>query len=74
MITFKKPMDIAVDRLNAGAPDYISAARRDPDGTAIRLALGAQGQVNTIPAGEWLYVDLLPDSWTGRHARVCRRR
>ena len=36
VITFKKPVDVAVDRLNAGAPDYISAARRDPDGTAIR--------------------------------------
>ena len=65
VITFKKPMDVAVDRLNAGAPDYITAARRDPDGTAIRLALAQKIRVNTIPAGEWLYVDLLPKSWTG---------
>jgi tetratricopeptide (TPR) repeat protein len=65
VITFKKPMDISVDWLNAGAPDYISAARRDPDGTAIRLALARKVKVNTIPAGEWLYVDLLPDTWQG---------
>ncbi len=65
VITFKKPIDIGVDRLNAGAPDYISAARRDPDGTAIRLALARSVKVNTIPAGEWLYVDLLPDTWKG---------
>ena len=65
VITFKKPIEIGVDRLNAGAPDYISAARRDPDGTAIRLALARSVKVNTIPAGEWLYVDLLPDTWKG---------
>src|SRR6202034_789094 len=40
VITFKKPIDIAaVDRLSGRAPAYISAARRDPDGTAVRLAL-----------------------------------
>jgi len=65
VISFKKPMDIAVDRINAGAPDYISAARRDPDGTGIRLALARKVKVNTIPAGEWLYVDLLPETWKG---------
>ena len=65
VIAFKKPMDIPVDRINAGAPDYISAARRDPDGTAIRLALARKVKVDTIPAGEWLYVDLLPENWTG---------
>ena len=45
--------------------DYISAARRDPDGTAIRLALARKLKVNTIPAGEWLFVDLLPENWKG---------
>jgi tetratricopeptide (TPR) repeat protein len=65
VIAFAKTMDIAVDRINAGAPDYISAARRDPDGTAIRLALARKVKINTIPAGQWLYVDLLPENWAG---------
>ncbi|MEP7031779.1 MAG: hypothetical protein ABI830_12660, partial [Pseudolabrys sp.] len=39
VITFKKPVDVSVGLMNANAPDYISAARRDPDGTAIRIAL-----------------------------------
>ena len=65
VISFKKPVAIAVDRLNASAPDYISAARRDPDGTAIRLALARKVKVNTIPAAERLFVDLLPETWTG---------
>ncbi len=65
VIRFKKPVDVAVDNLNAAARDYISAARRDPDGTAIRMALARKVKINTIPAGEWLYVDLLPENWTG---------
>jgi tetratricopeptide (TPR) repeat protein len=65
IITFKQPVDIDVDRMAAQAPDYISAARRDPDGKAIRLALARQVKVNTLTAGEWLFVDLLPDTWTG---------
>jgi hypothetical protein len=65
VISFKKPVDVAVDRINGTAPDYISAARRDPDRTAIRLALTRKLKINTIPAGEWLFVDLLPDNWKG---------
>ena len=65
VISFKKPVDVAVDRINAAAPDYVSAARRDPDRTAIRLALARKVKINTIPAGEWLFVDLLPDDWKG---------
>ena len=56
---------IAVERLNVNAPEYISAARRDPDGSAIRLALTHKIKVNTITAAERLYVDLLPETWKG---------
>jgi tetratricopeptide (TPR) repeat protein len=65
VIEFKRPVAVSVDRLNAGAPEYISAARRDPDGMAIRIALARKLKVNTIPAAERLYIDLLPDNWTG---------
>jgi hypothetical protein len=65
VLSFKKPIDVAVGRINALAPDYISAARRDPDGSAIRVALARKVKVNLIPAGERLYVDLLPDTWKG---------
>src|ERR1700686_2007158 len=30
VIAFKKPVAIPVDRINGSAPEYISAARRDP--------------------------------------------
>jgi hypothetical protein len=54
-----------VERLNVNAPEFISAARRDPDGSAIRLALLRKVKVNTIAAAERLYVDLLPEAWKG---------
>lgn len=65
VIEFKQPVAVAVDRINVGARDYISAARRDPDGMAIRIALARKLIVNSIPAAERLYVDLLPEPWNG---------
>ena len=65
VISFQKPVKVAVDRLRAGAPGYISAARIDPDGGAIRIALARKLTINTTPAAERLYVDLLPEKWSG---------
>ena len=65
VISFNKPVALAVERLNVNAPDYISAARRDPDGSAIRIALTRKVKLNTIAAAERLYVDLLPENWKG---------
>ena len=63
IISFKKPVEIAVDRLNASAPDYISAARRVTDGTAIRTALARKVKVNTKKADEHFLVNLMPEAW-----------
>jgi hypothetical protein len=65
VIKFAKPVNVSIDRLSGQAADYISAARRDPDGTTIRLALKRQFKINTTPAGDMLFIDLLPDNWTG---------
>jgi tetratricopeptide (TPR) repeat protein len=65
IISFNKPVALAVERLNVNAPEYISAARRDPDGSAIRLALLRKVKLNTIAAAERLYVDLMPEAWKG---------
>ena len=46
-------------------PYYVGAARRDPDGSAIRLSLQRRVTVNTMTAGERIFVDFLPDGWTG---------
>jgi hypothetical protein len=65
VIRFERPVDVSVDKVADAVPDYIGSARRDPDGSAIRLSLTRRVTVNTMTAGERLFVDLLPDSWTG---------
>ena len=65
VIRFKRPVDVSVDKLADAVPDYVGSARRDPDGMAIRLSLARRATVNTMTAGERIFVDFLPDSWTG---------
>ncbi|RXH31708.1 hypothetical protein XH99_10745 [Bradyrhizobium nanningense] len=65
IIRFDRPVDVPVDRVPEGAPDYINSARRDPDGNAIRLSLARRVTVNTMNAGERTFIDLLPEGWKG---------
>ena len=61
IITFKQAIAVKLDRLTTQLPDYIGAARRDPDGKAIRIALAQKATVNSIHAAEQLFVDILPE-------------
>jgi tetratricopeptide (TPR) repeat protein len=65
VIRFKRPVDINVDKLSDAVPSYVGSARRDPDGSAIRLSLARRVSVNAMTAGERIFVDLLPDGWNG---------
>ncbi len=65
IISFATPLDVSVDRLATQAPGYVGAARRDPDGKAVRLALARKVTVNAMPAGDKFFIDLLPDTWQG---------
>src|SRR5262249_1352577 len=65
VISFSEPIDVSVDHINLGATEYIGAARRDPDGRAIRLALARKVTVNLTSAAEQVFIDLMPESWTG---------
>ncbi|MGJ4934186.1 tetratricopeptide repeat protein [Bradyrhizobium oligotrophicum] len=65
LIRFDRPATVPIDRWVDAAPDYISSARGDPDGSALRLSLSRKVRVNTMTAGERVFIDLLPDSWTG---------
>ncbi len=65
VVQFQKPVSVAVDRLGPAASEYIGAARRDPDGRALRFALTQKVKVSTMVAGDRLFVDLLPESWQG---------
>lgn len=66
VIRFKRPVDIPVERLSDAVPDYVASARRDPDGSAIRLSLARRVTINTMTAGERVFVDFLPDGWSGQ--------
>jgi tetratricopeptide (TPR) repeat protein len=66
VIRFKHPVDIPIDKWTEAAPDYVNAVRRDPDGSAIRLSLARRVTINTMTAGERVFVDLLPDTWAGQ--------
>lgn len=65
IVRFNKPVDVPVDALADAVPAYVSSVRRDPDGTAVRMALTQKVKVNLMTAGERVYIDLLPEKWTG---------
>src|SRR5882762_9489249 len=66
VIKFRRPIDIPIDRVFEAAPDYVTSARRDPDGSAIRLSLARKVTINTMTAGERVFIDMLPDNWKGQ--------
>ncbi len=66
VIRFKRAVNIPIGKLSDAVPDYINSARADPDGAAIRLSLARKVTVNTMTAGERLFVDFLPDGWSGQ--------
>ncbi len=65
VVTFARPVDIGIESITTGLPGYVGVARRDPDGKGLRIALARRVTVNSMAAGERLFIDLLPDTWTG---------
>jgi hypothetical protein len=65
VIHFSVPVELSTDRLNAAAAGYVSAARRDPDGKGLRVALARKFTLHSMQADDRLFVDLLPDTWNG---------
>jgi tetratricopeptide (TPR) repeat protein len=65
VVRFERPVDVPVEKLLDPVPDYVSMVRRDPDGTAIRFSLARKVTLNTMTAGERVFVDFLPDTWAG---------
>ena len=65
IVQFKRPVDVGIEKLTHSASNIIGAARRDPDGRGFRLALSRKAVVNSMAAGERLYIDLLPETWKG---------
>lgn len=65
VIGFDTPARIRQERLAGEMAPYVSAVRRDPDDTGLRLALVGPVRPNVLEAGERVFIDLLPPNWTG---------
>lgn len=65
VLEFTEPVALDIEKAVMSLGAYASAARRDPDGKAVRMALRAGVKVNTIDAGEKLFIDFLPPTWRG---------
>lgn len=65
VVSFRRPVDVDIEKLQTSLPNIVGAARRDPDGRGFRFSLTRKATINSMAAGERLYIDLLPETWTG---------
>src|ERR1700730_17599850 len=65
VISFNVPVEVLTDRLTPAAAGYVRAARRDPGGKGLCIALARKVTLHSMQANDRLFVDLLPDSWKG---------
>ncbi|HEY5306526.1 MAG TPA: hypothetical protein VIJ52_07660 [Pseudolabrys sp.] len=61
VLEFNHPVELQVGQLSESAPDLISAARTDPDGSALRFALKQKVNVRTFPSNDSFILDLMPE-------------
>ena len=64
-ITFDEPISILLPDIALALPKYATIARIDPDNRGIRIGLRSTFNINRMDAGESLYIDLLPENWSG---------
>lgn len=65
IVTFDAPVQADLTRMLAQMQSYVSAARRDPDGKGIRLALSRKVKMVKTDAAGRVFIDLLPEGWQG---------
>lgn len=65
IIEFDEAVTIDMDKLALQLPNYVTVARADPDGRSLRLGLNDRFKIDLKPAGERLYLDLMPPKWQG---------
>ena len=65
VLDWSRPVRIDLGRTSQTLEGLITVVRQDPDYGALRFALSRDVRINTIEAGERLFVDFLPSSWTG---------
>lgn len=64
-IVFEEAVETDIRDAMRVLSDFVTIARQDPDGRAMRFGLSRAVRVNTMEAGETLFIDFLPTSWQG---------
>lgn len=64
-INFADPVRAKVSHIPTALKNYVSVALEDPAGFGVRFGLKSAYRINTIEAGEKLFVDILPKNWQG---------
>jgi hypothetical protein len=65
VLSFADPAEVKAEKLSQELQGLVSTVRRDPDGSGLRIALQRPVKPNILEAGERVFVDLLPERWTG---------
>jgi len=65
IVQFEQPVDIDIRQVARKLSDYVIIGRLDPDSKALRFALAQPIKINTIEAGEMLFIDIMPKKWVG---------
>jgi len=65
IISFDDAISLKLDQFMAPLKEYFTIGRIDPDGKSIRFALSRNLRLNTIEAGDRLFIDILPEPWVG---------
>ena len=65
IVDFDEPVTVDLEKLSQQLPSYVSIARADPDGKSLRFGLNERYKIDLKPAGERVYLDILPQKWQG---------
>ncbi len=64
-LEFSTPIEVALPDVTEHLSEYIAVGRLDPDRKGLRFGLKRDYRINKIEAGERLFIDLIPEDWTG---------
>ncbi len=64
-IVFDEPVQTDIRDTMRVLTGFVTIARQDPDGRAMRFGLSRSVRINTMEAGEILFIDFLPPTWQG---------
>ena len=66
ILKFREPVRVDLQPVALKIGQYVTIARRDPDGYGLRFAMSRDYKVNVMRAGNYLIVDFLSKGWKGR--------